>query len=414
MTAVPPPRVVDTLVAEAQVRLARWRNDLWRLPWRVEILPSLQAWGISRIILAVATLAVLLLNRQQDQRTSLTLHTVIHTWNRFDTPWYLFIAHSGYVETIASVYFPLYPMLIHLGMAVFGPEHDFLIALAISNLSLLVALFGLAKYARMADLSPRLTQAVLLAYPLAFFLAAGYTESLFLACAVWAFVHARKGRWLLASLCGALAVATRVTGVILWLPLLWEFGSSFAWWYRENWTWQRIGQAAAVAWSIPAVLLAYMAYSAAHFHDALAFVHSETAWTHQFLWPWEIISVAWTQWTTVPGFTYQQARVLLDVAPWLACVALTIALVMRRDARRAEVWYMVGLLALGVASPLVQPNFPYLFVSAGRYCVVAFPLWLLLARWIARWPWLENLVVHGGFVLQAVLLSIFLRDGWIV
>src|SRR4029077_2699644 len=54
--------------------------------------------------------------------------------------------------------------------------------------------------------------------PMAFFLSAVYSESLFLALSVGLFWSARKGRWAIAGALGALAGATRSVGVVLILP----------------------------------------------------------------------------------------------------------------------------------------------------------------------------------------------------
>jgi hypothetical protein len=54
------------------------------------------------------------------------------------------------------------------------------------------------------------------------------------------------------------------------------------------------------------------------------------------------------------------------------------------------------------------------FNGEGRYVMAAVPLFLLLGRWMVRRPWLEMLVVGGGFMLQALFLGFFLRGGWVV
>jgi hypothetical protein len=56
--------------------------------------------------------------------------------------------------------------------------------------------------------------------PMAFFFSAVYSESLYLALSVAVFWCARKGRWALTGALGALAAATRPTGVLLLVPAL--------------------------------------------------------------------------------------------------------------------------------------------------------------------------------------------------
>ena len=55
---------------------------------------------------------------------------------------------------------------------------------------------------------------------MAFFFSAVYSESLYLALSVGLFVCARRGRWMWVGVLGALAGATRSTGLVLALPAL--------------------------------------------------------------------------------------------------------------------------------------------------------------------------------------------------
>ena len=51
--------------------------------------------------------------------------------------------------------------------------------------------------------------------PMAFFFSAVYSESLYLALSVGLFLCARNGRWMWVGVLGALAGATRSTGLVL-------------------------------------------------------------------------------------------------------------------------------------------------------------------------------------------------------
>jgi len=57
---------------------------------------------------------------------------------------------------------------------------------------------------------------------MAFSLLAVYTESLFLACTVAAFYHARRGQWAFAGLAAHLAGLTRLNDFLLTLPFAYE------------------------------------------------------------------------------------------------------------------------------------------------------------------------------------------------
>src|SRR5262245_36661901 len=56
-------------------------------------------------------------------------------------------------------------------------------------------------------------------FPYSFFFSAAYTESTYLALAVWAFVHAERRQWAQASLLAALASATRIPGLFVGLSI---------------------------------------------------------------------------------------------------------------------------------------------------------------------------------------------------
>jgi hypothetical protein len=65
-----------------------------------------------------------------------------------------------------------------------------------------------------------MTVAIVAFAPMAFFFSAVYSEALFLALSVGVFWCARTGRWAFAGVLGALASATRPTGVLLIAPVL--------------------------------------------------------------------------------------------------------------------------------------------------------------------------------------------------
>jgi hypothetical protein len=139
---------------------------------------------------------------------------------RWDSVWYLRIAAAGYYTRAATAFFPLYPLLIHGGAALFGSELvvGALISLAAMALGL-VALHRLVAL-DLGESHARLTLVLVAFFPTAFFLSAVYTESLYLALSVGAIYAARRDRWAWAAALGALAAATRSSGVLLVIPLM--------------------------------------------------------------------------------------------------------------------------------------------------------------------------------------------------
>jgi hypothetical protein len=76
--------------------------------------------------------------------------------------------------------------------------------------------------------------------------------------------------------------------------------------------------------------------------------------------------------------------------------------------------YLAGLLLLCLSSPVVGADFPLAFVSVGRYLLAAIPVYLALSRIMRRYPWLDTLLIGGGFALQALLIAFVLNGGWLV
>src|SRR4051794_16992430 len=140
------------------------------------------------------------------------------------TPWdaghYVGLALHGYDQPLRAAFFPLYPLLAR---AVTAPlDSPIAGALAISLASFAVALYLLHRLVALeaGERYARGALWVVALFPTAFFYSAIYTESLFLALSIGAFYAARRERWWLAGVCGALASATRNTGLLLVVPLL--------------------------------------------------------------------------------------------------------------------------------------------------------------------------------------------------
>ena len=148
---------------------------------------------------------------------------------RWDASWYLVIAHYGYRPDLGpftasrSAFFPLYPLGLR-GLSDLGLP-PVLAGVLISLVAFALALYGIHRLVtldlHLAHPSTARLAVLLTAFaPMAFFFSAVYTESLYLALSVGVFWFARHGRWMWVGLLGALAAATRSTGVLLVLPAL--------------------------------------------------------------------------------------------------------------------------------------------------------------------------------------------------
>jgi hypothetical protein len=152
-------------------------------------------------------------------------HALVNVWFRWDTIWYLKIAAFGYSPQDGTfAYMPLYPWLVR-GLGVLTNNY-LLAALIISNLACLSALLLFHEIAlgegkdKRAALEATL---FLVLFPTSFFLFAAYTDSLFLALALAAWLAARRGNWLAAGVLAALATLCRLQGALLSIVLLWAY-----------------------------------------------------------------------------------------------------------------------------------------------------------------------------------------------
>jgi hypothetical protein len=408
---------------------------------------------------ALTYAAVLLTLGSAHQNEPFIPHTLLYLWQRWDVNWYLSVAAGGYANSsIRSAFFPLYPGLTALLTAVMGSGQRLAAAMIVASLGTLAACIGLGLLAerefpalssssekhlpplewdvaapstipiapttRATPAVPTASAAVrvMLAYPLALFMFAGYADSILVACCAFALYFARCRRWFWAAVFAFAAGLTRPTSVILVLPLFFEFGSAQQLWQlalhaqwrellRRACSPRLLGTWLLVTAAVPLAIGLYAAYLGHLFGDPLLFAHLQaTAWHRYLLPPWQVAKLATSTWHHAIAWGFVQGRMLVDELPVVVCAVLTIFI-----ARRLPLTYtllMLGVLFTSVATPVVHGQFP--FAAAGRYLLPAIPVYLLLGNWMGRRPWLDQLLVGGGMALQAILIVYFLNGGLLV
>ncbi|MGH2442710.1 MAG: mannosyltransferase family protein [Chloroflexota bacterium] len=338
---------------------------------------------------------------------------LLAAWNRWDTQWYGTIALHGYHEIHRAAFFPLYPACIHVVTLVIGTANVVAASLIVSNLATLAAFaaLGLLAATVFGPNASSHTIRAFAAFPLAFFLVGGYSDSLFVALAFVSLFFARRDRFVLACICAFLATFTRLFGIVLILPLLWEYVVQ----HREAKTFRLsfslVEGVIGVALAVPAALILWALFLRDAYGDPFAYLTVQKKdWGHYSVPPWEWFQSAFTTLHTLPGWSFLQARVLFDLVPVVIFAILTIV-----AARRIPVsfsLYMLGTIAICVTS-LVPLNFDP-FTGQGRYMLMAAPVFILLGSWMRRYPWLDVTVVGLGFLLQGLFTAFFLRGGWLV
>jgi hypothetical protein len=347
---------------------------------------------------------------------------------RWDSVWYLRIAHAGYFSPQSSGMFPLYPLLIRFGSLVFRSE--LLVGLGISLVSMTVGLCLLERLVRLDfdEATARTTVLLIAFFPVAFFLSSVYTESLYLLLSVAAVYAARRERWALAGVCGGLTAATRSDGILLLVPLalIYLYGpqacsagrAASAWWrprYRVR---------PSIAWLalVPAGLAAYLAYLGVAHGQPLETYHAQSLyWHHQFAGPFGAVAQAvvgvpddvrrvltGTGPTVVPGDSIGwNAHDLIDLG--FLVFAIVGAIAAWRRVPFAYSAYTVVLLAFDLSFPAQQEPMQ----SISRYTLVIFPVFLGWALLLKRRPRITRVVLGTFAALLAVFSALFAVWLWV-
>jgi hypothetical protein len=255
----------------------------------------------------------------------------------------------------------------------------------ISNLALFLAVLYLVKLVRLEfgdEPAASRSALYLLVFPGSLFFSYFYSEGLLLFLSLAAFYSARKKRWLAASLFGGFAVLTKITGILIVIPLLFEyFEPRFkAGRFRIN----RIKLDAAWLLLVPLGLLSFMAYCALKFADPLAFLHAQAAWGTEPMTPAAILGKI----LMLPPFNRMIYTGLL------AFVLLVIIFMIRKKFRASYILYSGLLLIVLLLTNAVE--------STPRQLCVVFPLFIAMA-FLGK-----NKLLHHLFVFVSIaLLSIF-------
>lgn len=400
--------------------------------WRPVVAQAAAMWAGTRVLFIVLTfIAVTLIGNKPVSFTVL-----LDAWKQWDAGYYLAIAQHGYVVAEDTAFFPLFPLLTAgLSFVLFG--HTLLASLIIANLGALAAFIGIALLATHEFGTPEgpvpddagwRAVRVAAAYPLAFFLAAPYTESLFLASSVFTLYFARRGQWLWAALLAFLAGLTRPTALILILPLLWEYGRQQGWWQRATWhqgAWRSrlrpaaLGKLVLAVGAVPAAVGVFAAYLWYQMGDPLIFEKVQgDVWHRQSVPLWTSLADLGRQiihpmivlnGMTLKAGSYWRGLQVIDIGLLLAFLIITIVMIRRMPF--AYTLYMFGLAYLTLSVP--NPARPEVIQSTARFLVAAFPVFLILSRWTKGRPWLNTLLVDASYAILGIFTIIFLGGGWI-
>jgi hypothetical protein len=343
--------------------------------------------------------------------------------SRWDSVHFQAIAAHGYQHSEQLAFFPLYPLVARVAGWVTG---SLLVGGAL--VSMLAFLAGLWFVRRLAELeigpdAARRTVWLLAFFPAAVFFSAFYTEGLFLALTAGAVYLARTGRFAGACALGALASATRNTGVLVVVPiaLLYLYGPRGAgtpptpgrsWRERIR---PRYPVRAGFAWLalVPAGLVAYSVYQWLKWDDPLATWHVQTFWSRGFHGPFSAVWYAIPKTVEAVGelFTGSHDTFESPVAKLALFGSLALAVVATVGTlRRLPVAYGAYVL-VALVPPLSSPWPAHPLMSFPRFLAVLFPIHMWLALHTGdRRRFVAVLVVFAGML--GFLTAKFATWGW--
>jgi hypothetical protein len=310
---------------------------------------------------------------------------VLEVLAQWDVAWFLGIAREGYSYAEGSVaYFPLYPVVVGVvGRVLAG--HYVLAGVAVSLAACAVAFVLLDHLARLklGDEVARRSVLYLAVFPTSLFLGLPYSESLYLALSVGAFLAIERGSLPASGVIAGLAMLTRTAGFALLPALL-----LLAW---------RAGHRRRMAWLLvaPAIAALYPLYLWRTEGSPFAFLDAQrTGWGRELseLGPLEGVgrglNAGWQGIHQViagpdaAGLYWNWAR---DTTPGRAAMlsifyALTLLLLLLLT---VIAWKRLGapyglFCALSLALPLSSPTTDWPLLSLPRFALGMFPVFIAL------------------------------------
>jgi hypothetical protein len=332
-------------------------------------------------------------------------------WANFDGIHYLWIAQNGY-GLYQQAFFPLYPWFVRWLTQFI---HNYLFSgLLISYLAFFAGLYFLYQLL-LLDYSEKIVRRAiifLLLFPTSFFFASFYSESLFFFLMITAFYFARKGKWLISGIFGALASATRVVGIFLLPALFVEWGEQNKYKFQIPNSKFQINFKSQIPkllslFLIPMGLIFYMRYLAIHWGDPLLFVRVQEHFGAERTGG-KIILLYQVFWRYFKMILTTKLDPLYFVVwlEFLTAVGFLALLVWGYFQKVRSSWLVFGVLAY------ILPTLSGTFSSLPRYVLVIFPGFIGLSLFVEKYRWGKILYL----IFAALLListALFTRGHWL-
>lgn len=314
-------------------------------------------------------------------------------YGQWDFVWYRDIAAHGYFSghspgAAGDVFLPGYP-------AVLAAVHLVVRSWIVSGLlvSLVAGGVALVCIGRLGGVRAAL---YMLTAPAAMYLVVGYSESLFLALALPAWMAARRRNWPLAGLLTAFAGLVRVNGLFLGAALICAALAS-----------ERGGRLRAAGWAClgalgPGLFEVYLWAGSGSWTAWLA--ANRNGWGLHFVGPWKSFTTTWNMAFGHVLAPDRAAMFQIEIACMAAGVALALLLAWRRAWPEAA-YCALTFAALGTST---------YYQSVPRALLVSWPLYLLLARASGRRAWIGQIYLWACAPLAAIAAAYFFLGQWAV
>ncbi len=307
---------------------------------------------------------------------------LINALSNWDGQHFLGIAQNGYASKLQYAFFPLYPLLIHEVATLSGLLYP-TAALFLNLIIFVIIIIVFTKLIKLdfSNLETKKILVLFLLFPTSFFLITIYSEGLFLLLTLLTFYLMRKQQFVWATLFAGLAATTRLVGLATIVALWSEVYLTLT--FRKNW----------LVFLAPIGFLIYCYFLQTQTGDPFYFLVAEQNWQRIFSLPgvsiWQTINQLLTFGLSVDN----SSRVLINLI--FTIFGLGLALRSFRILRGSYAIY--GLLVLLI------PALSNSLVSMPRFVLVAFPVFITLAKFKIHW-----LEVYSYFSI--LLLSYFLME----
>ncbi len=310
--------------------------------------------------------------------------------NRWDSFWYLDIVNNGYylkTDNLLSnvAFFPLYPALMKIvGTILLG--HFVLAGWFISMTFLFLACAYFYRFMKEfhPEIDPELPIIFMLVFPTAFFFNIVYTESVFLFLTLATFYYAFKKNFWLAGLFAFFGALAHSNGIFLALPIFWKIWETYGW--KSIFSTKILP-----VFLTPIATAGFFIYSEIRFHDLFLFFKLESVWGRSFrLNPDHFL------------FFSHPAIVNFAIDAFFTVMIISVVYLVYR---KLSLLYAI-FMSLTVLSALTSGT----LMSIGRYSLVLFPMFILLAS-------VKNRTFQLGWIFASTLflaldVMLFVNNYW--